>query len=344
MAQKIAFFSPGSLLNYGGGDKWIINMGNILIDRGYDVSVYTSSMISPNGPRLNVESLSEITKFSYTELLYKKSKFKPMKLKQIPNDSFEFIYVMGGYYGILKQLLHIKGIKTYGFHDPALQNPKNALQKRILSKIIPEFDKVHMLSEEQIKIVENKNKFLLENTWLFDPIPQEEKFDKFTVLFFGRHENIKGISTVKYVAENLPESINMIITGTGESSNILNNINRKNVKNLGFIDEKELSSLISKSHIILFPSYVEASSLVPVEAFAHHTPVIYRPIPQNRLLMKSEFNISASEDLEFLQAILLAEKNYSEESELYLKYCFNLSELLTPRDEYLKLFIKYFFQ
>jgi glycosyltransferase involved in cell wall biosynthesis len=342
MGEKIAFFSPGSLLNYGGGDKWIINMGNILSAKGYEVSAYTSTMIGGAGKRLSEQDLLKNITFQYIELPYHSSPISPMKLKKIPEDNFDFVYIIGGYYGILKQLFEVKGIKTYGFHDPALQNPKNSLQKKILSTLIPRYDKVHLLSKEQNEIINNKNKFLLENTWLGEPVPMVEKFEKFTVLFFGRHENIKGIQTVEYIASNLPENIDLIITGTGESSSKLSGISRKNVRNLGFVDENELYSLLSKSHLVLFPSYVEASSLVMVEAISHHTPLVYRAIPQNELLKNSRMSIVANDDSEFLDAIVNTEKKYSEDKIMYLKSCAELPLLLMPKEDYMKKFIDNF--
>ncbi|MEM3272133.1 MAG: glycosyltransferase, partial [Thermoplasmatales archaeon] len=146
----------------------------------------------------------------------------------------------------------------------------------------------------------------------------------------------------KYIAENLPNDIDLIIAGTGSESYILNNIRRENVKILGFLDDNKLSEIISKSHLVLFPSENESSSLVSVESLAHCTPLIYKPIPENYMLQKIQFNIQANNDIDFLKGIMLKYNEYIKDKEKYISECYKLPQYLISKEEYINKFIEYF--
>ncbi len=338
--EEIIFLSAISLKNYGGGEKWIINVGNLLKNKSFKVKVYALSY-SPNY-RVDENYLRNIIKFDYIEIPFVKSKITPLKMKNLPEVGEGIIYSNAGYYYFLKQILKLKNRNIWGFHDPSLMNPKNYFQKKILNNIIPKFDKIHILNEIQGKIIKNNYVNLLENSYLGDAVPKKEKFDKFTVLFFGRHEEDKGVNTVKYVAENLSDGIDLLIAGSGSQSNKLN-IKKGNVKFLGFVSDDDLYEKILKSHLVLFPSYSESSlSFVANESLAHYTPLIYRDIEINKMLEKIPFNLPARKDEEFLNNIYIKYKEYNKDPDLYLKKCYNLPNYLMSKEDYIQLFIEYF--
>ncbi len=338
--DNITFLRARSLRNYGGGDKWVISIGNLLKNEGYKVKVYALSYSSEY--RVSEDYLRKIIKFEYIEIPFIKNKLTSLKMRRIPEIDNTIIYSDAGYYTFLKQILKLKEPKIWGFHNPFLMKSNNYFQKKILNSIIPRFDKIHILSEIQKNLIKNNNAFLLENTYLGEMIPKKEKFDKFTVLFFGRHEEDKGINTVKYVAENLSNNIDLLIAGSGSQSYKLN-IKKENVKFLGFLSDDKLSDLLLRSHLVLFPSYSESSSsLVSVESLAHYTPLIYRDIEVNKMLKKIPFNLSANKDEEFLKGIYIKYNEYIKDKNKYLDECYNLPKYLMSKEKYVQLFIKYF--
>ena len=337
--KNLTFFSPTSLKGYGGGEKWLIKISNLLVTRKYEVKVISFSY-SPI-ERINDQELRKAIKFNYIE---KPNRLNFIKGRILNDYKDDILYTFSGYYFFTKAILSYKGIKIWGFHDPLLMESKRFLDKKIIDSLLPKFDKIHILTEKQRNLVKNSNIFLLENTFLDDIPDFREKFEKFTVIFYGRHEDDKGIQTVKYIAENIPKSIDLIIAGKGSKSNIFEGIKGDNVKIMGFLTDQDLMDLISKSHLFLFPSYREASSLAILESLAQHTPIIYRPIEENHILNNIPFNKWANNDTEFLNGILNKYKEYLDDPDNYIKNCKNLPGYLMPKEEYVEKFIKYFIE
>ncbi len=273
--------------------------------------------------------------FEYYELEYKLGKLSPLRMKKVPtNIKTDLIYIIGAYYYFIEQCLTFDSPTVFGFHDPALQSPQNLLQKRIVKNLFPKFDLIHLLNKPQMNIIPpNCNYFLLENTWFGDFPEFQNKFEKFTVLFFGRHEESKGLKTLEYVAAHFPDDLVLNIAGSGSVPlNIPNSKN--NIHDLGFLDTDQLYYHISKSHAVLFPSFSEASSIVAIESVSNSTPVIYRDIPQNFLLERSDLCLKCSRDEEFLDSIKKMSASFKENPQQYLDGCRKLRNILMPSEEY----------
>ncbi|MGC8735138.1 MAG: hypothetical protein ACP5RD_08995, partial [bacterium] len=172
-----------------GGEKWLINIGNLLKDRGYDVNIIALSRAPEI--RISLEDLNRKIKFNYEEINYNKKIILLIDLKITSNADSDIIYTPSAYYYFVKKILSLKGTKIWGFHNPKLKNPEGFFDKRLIKKLIPKFDKIHLLNNSQINVIKNKNIFLLENTFLGEISERKNKFDKFTVIFFGRHEEDK---------------------------------------------------------------------------------------------------------------------------------------------------------
>ncbi len=338
---KVTFLTPQSLRSWGGGERWIYTIANLLQDNNFQVTVLSLSFSPNNLYRINMEQLLENAKFKYEELPFIKSKHIPLRASKFPKKiETDVAYVIGGYFFYLKQVSKIKIPMIYGFHDPALQEERNYFQRKIVENILPNFKIIHVLNRSQQKILTDKARnVLLPNTWLYDKPPIVPKYEKFTVLFFGRHEKYKGIETLKYVMNNLPLDINLVICGSGTMSDELR-VNSPNINFLGFVPELKLEELISKSHAVLFPSYSEASSLVSIETLAHYTPVVYRRIDQNEMLFDKELCMGASTDAEFLQSIIKLKEIYDENKENYITKSRGLFNSLMSKEEYLRKFIE----
>lgn len=339
--MKITFLTPHSIRAWGGGEKWIYGITNLLHEKNIKTKVIALKY-SPEGIyRISEEQLENIVKFEYEEIEYEgRSRFTPLHAKSLSEViDADALYVTGGYYFFLKQSLKLQTAKVYGFHDPALQTPKNYFQKRIIKKLLPRFDVIHLLNSPQLNILKLPEKsVLLENTWFEKVPPRVPKLVKFSLVFFGRHEKDKGVETVKYIIDNLPPDIDLFICGTGSMSNELKK-EKENVKYMGFVTEDVLGRVISECHGVLFPSYSEASSLVALESLAHNTPLVYRDIIQNEFLSNRPLCKKASSDIEFLENIKTLKTYYYEKPEEYLLQCDELFSTLMPKNEYADLFL-----
>ena len=337
--MKITFVSPHSLRNFGGGERWHISIGNMLVEKGIEVEMYAMSYIPTAKPRLTMEEVNSMIKFPYHEIDFKAGKYNPRRMKKVPQLASDVFYISGGYYFFLRQCLKFSGPKIFGFHDPALQTPENLLQRMIVNKLFPKFNSIHILNEQQkILIPLSVKTFLLPNTW-FEQLPAfEDKFEKFTVFFFGRHEVSKGIDTLEYVLSHLSREIEFFIAGSG-SVKINLPEDKPNVYFLGFVDDKELSYYLSRSHVVLFPSYSEASSGVATETLAHSTPLVYRDIPQNGLLNNIDLNIKCKSNQEFLTAIQNLKKLYETDKMGYFERCKKLGKSLITPETYINTII-----
>jgi len=88
------------------------------------------------------------------------------------------------------------------------------------------------------------------------------------ILFIGRYIEMKGIKYLLEAAKKLP-MYEFWFIGKGPLEKI---IKGENVRNFGFVDKIE--GYISKATICVFPSFIEASPLVGLEAMACGKPVI----------------------------------------------------------------------
>ncbi|MBR4260882.1 MAG: glycosyltransferase family 4 protein, partial [Clostridia bacterium] len=92
------------------------------------------------------------------------------------------------------------------------------------------------------------------------------------VLYFGRYSEEKGIRTIIEAAKRMPE-VNFIFAGKGPLEDLLNGID--NIKNVGFKSGDELSNLIRKARVSVYPSeWYENCPFSVMESQLYGTPVI----------------------------------------------------------------------
>ncbi len=99
----------------------------------------------------------------------------------------------------------------------------------------------------------------------------------FTCLFAGNAGYRKGIADVLLLAERLKDSdITFVIAGGLESNatSLLKNYKYNNVKYVGKLEPVKLAEQYAKADIFLFPSYLEGSALVLLEATSWGLPVV----------------------------------------------------------------------
>lgn len=101
-----------------------------------------------------------------------------------------------------------------------------------------------------------------------NPAPEKKEY----VLYFGRYSKEKGVQTLLSVCKKLPD-ISFIFAGKGELQEEIRKI--PNIEEVGFIQGKELHTLISQAAFTVYPSeWYENCPFSVMESQALGTPVI----------------------------------------------------------------------
>ncbi len=344
--MKILFNTVNSLRYYGGAEKWAISTINGLTEHGHSVEAVYLSFV-PNGiERVSDEYIRSVLRSPYNEVRFRRGKFTPLQMDDPPNyDKYDVVYTMAGYYGFLKQIIEHASIKKiFGLHDPALQNPKlNRLQRMIIDKLVPKFDVVHLQDQSQKNIFKNvDNRFRVLQTWYYGPYPDlktSHSFDRFTIVFAGRHETDKGFDTLMQIAKKIPDNVDLIILGTGTRTEELQNLNN-NVKNLGFVSDFELSDILKKSHVMLYPSYSESTTSMTLnDGLINGLPILFRPIPQNTDLLNYPECKKCEKTEDFLDSIINLRDKWESDPNEYLELRISLQNRLKNKGDYVQAFI-----
>lgn len=235
---------------------------------------------------LNIFRDNNIHKISNSNFVREKFNRKS-KLSFIINDfinSKKSDYILYDHLGLARSnLLHIKKkpyiVFLYGIDIWNKSNKKRleAQKDSALSIAISNFTKHKALKTHgalrNIKVC-----------WLstiYDEIKFVKKRKKnFNFLFLSRLEKGKGHQiTIDAFNKIKKKNIKLIIVGKGpEYSNIkkkIANFNlQKKVKMYGFLEEKKLNNLWSKTDVLIMPSKVEGFGLVYIEAMSRGIPII----------------------------------------------------------------------
>jgi len=129
---------------------------------------------------------------------------------------------------------------------------------------------------------------------------QEQKSDKFTVLYVGRHHRGRGWDTFMEVASQLThQGYDFDFVSTGDDNELSHG--------LGSVEHKDMPEVYSKANVLVHPVWADTFGIVIIEALACGIPVITTPIPAHRSLEIPLIYAHSTE--EFTQQIL---KIYSE--------------------------------
>ncbi len=130
----------------------------------------------------------------------------------------------------------------------------------------------------------------------------------FVVLGVGQIQKRKGVEDFLDVAAAIPEARFVWAGGRpfGPLTEGIIRINEKfrkagpNVTRTGQLTLDEMQSIYAASDLMLFPSWQENCPLAPIEAAASGMPVIFRDIPEYRLLYEKPY-LKAGDTREFIE-------------------------------------------
>lgn len=311
-----------SLTNFSGAAKFLIDIANLLANRGHDVSFFAL----PFGPNKTI-SVTEVQ-----NLLPKVTYFENRRI----NIETDVAYL--NYTPLMWRRMRIKGKKIAGLHTPLIL-PKQHLMDTLLhphdagyewyvkavgfTLLLPLlkvdltlFDAVHIPIAGFGLLGHNS---IYEIPLWIDayniPKAEHNKFEKFTILFVGRKVWEKGWLTFRKIALILKRAaydFEFVCTGQG----------CEGVRGLGFLDDKELFEVYQRSHVVVYPSVADVFSLVILEAAACGVPIIATPIDAH-VNQHLPLLYSRSTD-DFIKAILRVNSLWTDKPEAYCALSANL--------------------
>ena len=322
--KKLALISSSDLKYYGGGEKDIIGLANMLCNS------YNITLFYPEGKenlRVNIDYIKKIlnkkiklSEYKCFELNSSKD-FVPLNLKGIKFllslKKFNVIYSMSQSIILNTFILHVSkhwdvrfifGIHTpYFFRtEPIKPNffKKYAIRyySNLRSHFITNLENIRIQNstdEELLKQFGYSGKIYNIPPHIFDKEPEKVFTNKkeFIVLFVGRLSiEQKGIDLLKNIIESTLQKSNRIkfyIVGSGEDGeNIVKTLvakYRNNVKWFGFVSDKELKSLYNKSSLFIFPSRGENFGISLGEAQTYGLPAVAYNVMGSKDILNKNF-------------------------------------------------------
>lgn len=277
---SIVFFNIPHLSVGRGGEVWEKEVIAFLNERQFKAKLITTDC----GFQGNVQ-----TTFEYKVIrLKKKFMLHLYSFDEIEKDieDSDILYYFNGFIGsqipliLRKKKLHEKTI--FGHHA---KNDWNLIQKTyyscIVNPLIKDFGYHHVLTQyhyERLVYKGFKRVFVIPNFIDLERYKLKEKDSKFTVSAIGVTGKEKGLDILLYIANKL-DDININIAGRGLPKNI--DLPR-NVKYLGYIDDKDKVKLLSSSHVCLLPTRGETFSITLLECLATGNLVVTTDLPELR--------------------------------------------------------------
>jgi glycosyltransferase involved in cell wall biosynthesis len=276
------------------------------------------SLVYPSGMdvqmRKIVQSLEEHKILRSLGLVLHEYSYPQNSLKEIASDS-DLIYIISEYasknelmflYHLLKYADDLSIPIIYALHNPlfpySIYRPKlmilafksilrlfllEAIKRKEGSKLI-----IHTLNTFEYKLCAKLdfNVFIAPQGVDLNIFKPDKKYDEFTLFFSGlnyrKGADIVLNSIITLDKLNLFKARLIITYGAVTLPNLLRKIKelQHKIKNIDieiheFLDREKFAEVLSKSHVLLFPSKLETWGRIVVESLASGTPVIGFDIP-----------------------------------------------------------------
>lgn len=338
---KLSFFTGSRITYFGGGERYVIDLGNELVKRGFKVIVFTQWDESDSNLSFGeIEKMCNFEIVRYKVLPFMRSPTIPLPSKMLfsklkgsnivynMDDSFftTFLLVL---YSRLSHIRYVSGMHIpksfmFGFEASTHPNLKLVWQiyKLCLRALYKGFvDNVHILNKAQARDLNYLNYrgkiYLIPN--YINNVREEVLVNKsnFIVLFTGNiNIKIKGVDLLYDIVETTlleRKDIKFKIAGQfGDGVDLIYKLVDKypnNVFYLGFVSDTELNDLLETASLYILTSRFESFSLSILRSQSYGLPVI-------------AFNITGPNEIivKDIQGILIEPYNTTKFSEAILKY------------------------
>jgi len=269
---KVALCHHFSLTYFAGGEKGLVGLAKFLESRGHSVSIYCLPISrrperAPfveypfrEGWRQPVDA--DIAYFVFAPFVWRLFGVKCPKIAGLHSFIVDPV-------GSSEGLDSISIWKSLRFLGPRLTIADRYFKFTGTTEL-SSFDAIHSLSGLtrsshpnifHIPVFVDRRKYS----------PVSEKKERFTVLFAGRGEWTKGMSTFVEVANILSEDdYEFELTGALAKT--------RPVRDLGFLSDEDLVRAYSEAHCVVLPSRIDVCSNTILESMACGTPVITTPL------------------------------------------------------------------
>ncbi|UWG48066.1 Glycosyltransferase [Halanaeroarchaeum sp. HSR-CO] len=270
MTTRIAICTHFSIEHFRGGEKWAVNLANDLVkDDSIAVSV-RSLPYAPNGDRKVVAEDVLDEAVPYVEAWrHDLAGVDAAYVMYHPGASVVNFHGADHYIAGIHSWLYVSP-QLFEQHYGVIPTVTKLAYRAFGRYDLDRYDAVHSVTPVTEHIF-SPSIFIpnFVDTTLFEP-DRASLFDRFTAFVPAAHIDEKGWDISRAVAARASPDISFITTGTTDSPDI---------ETTGFLSERELADLYSRSHVVLHPARVDTDSMVINEAIASGTPVVTTPLP-----------------------------------------------------------------
>lgn len=319
MTVSVALCPHFSIEHFRGGEKWVVNLANLLANEESIEVLVHALPYAPDGER----------RVDVNEVLDQRISYEESWRHDLTGvDTAYVFYHPSAKLSFPGANRYIAGIHSWAYISPYLfedyygliPTAVKILHQAVGDYALSRYDVVHSVtpafesSHSDTIFIPN---FVDTNLYRPDRAPLH---DDFTVLVSAAHIQEKGWDLAKQVAATLPEEITVVTTGTSETPEI---------KGLGFLPEAELANLYAQSHVVLHPARVDTDSMVINEACASGTPVVTSPLISH--IRKNEAILHGKTPLEMTHLIQHIHNEYNLDKDQYKRRCAVARELAADR-------------
>ena len=279
--MKILFISP-TQSGIGGIAQHVQGLTKFLQNEGHDVEIISSE----NTFTVPIKGMKNLS-FMISSTI--KSKFK---------KNFDIIHAHNIPAALaMKQISGKKILTIHGIYSKQIEqlhgNTAGKMSNKLQSNALSWADAITVISKEAYDYYSDLKFDVKQIPNGIDTIKStlsKKKMYEKQVVFAGRLSKEKGIQILIDVCNRLPETINLIIVGSGpEEHNIKNlSLQKDNIHYLGLMNHEDTIKLIKNSDILFQPSLSEGISTTILEAMTSKTCVLTSNVGGNSELIENK--------------------------------------------------------
>jgi glycosyltransferase involved in cell wall biosynthesis len=276
--MDVAFFHHYSLSFGGGGERFIVELSNFLVNRGHSVEVHALPF------RRRKVALGLDKDVPYCEKWIHRSNSEIAYLVYAPTVARLFRHngpEVAGLHGAV--VMDFESPPKFYFRQGPLVASAYILRRSQGSKYLIGFDAVHTVSPVSLS---HPHLYILPN-WVNCSHSSEalelkkRKSDTFTVLYVGKPSYTKGFDLFAGVSELSTEKDIRFVAVFPPDPNFNG---QGKVEWIGHIPHEDIWKLYAGAAVLLHPTRQESFGRVILESLAAGTPVITTPIPSHQSL------------------------------------------------------------
>lgn len=302
---KLAVFSGSDMRNFGGGEKYVIELIKRL--KGFDTTIF--SFVGTGKMRMTE---NEVAKIAGVPIIYYRTLHVPVAQERLmlTPDSFRHLDMLRGYdvvynldNSLVTNLLLTKYSRKYGFryilgiHDANILRDapiKKSVSRAVLLRFYKNIRNSGLMKAPAIRVINRRDGDKLRALGYKGRIyaitdfvnvkarQNDIKVNKkeFVALFVGRlsitHKGIDLLAEIVAKTVKLDPGVKFHIIGSGDDGEgIVRDLARKfpsNVSWLGFVSDKQLVKEYLNSDLLVFPSRFESFGLSLAEGQGYGLP------------------------------------------------------------------------